>query len=393
MTRQPRILLGVTADVSLSLMRGFPEYLRDKGWEVHIVSTPGPMLTSLAGVSGLYTHSLPMERQPSPVKDLFALVAWIRLLRTVRPDIISVGTPKAGLLGGLASLLVRVPERIYLLRGLRLETARGFQRWALEGLERLSLAMATQILSVSPSLRQRVISLRLVAPAKVRVLGHGSSNGVDLTAFEHAHISDEQVANLAKQLGILRDVPVVGFVGRLTLDKGLADLANAREILAQRNIDHQILLVGEIDEGQSQDILVRLHASGRPVIATGYVIDPKPYYRLMDLLCLPTLREGFPNVVLEAGASALPTVTTNATGAVDSVIEGETGLIAVAGDPRSLAVKLEDLLLDQDLRSAMGTAAKVHVTTHFDRTLVWAHLADFFEASLAKDTSRPWKLG
>nr|WP_255412636.1 glycosyltransferase [Cryobacterium sp. Y62] len=373
-------------------MRGFPEYLRDKGWEVHIVSTPGPMLMSLSEVSGLYTHALAMERPPSPVKDLLALVAWYRLLRTVRPDIISVGTPKAGLLGGLASLLARVPERIYLLRGLRLETAHGLQRWVLECLERLSLGVATQILSVSPSLRQRVISLGLVSPAKVRVLGHGSSNGVDLAAFEPARISEEQVVKLAEQLRILKGVPVVGFVGRLTLDKGLADLADAREILAHRNIDHQILLVGEIDEGQNQDLLVRLHAYGRPVITTGHVTDPKPYYRLMDLLCLPTLREGFPNVVLEAGASGLPTVTTDATGAVDSVIGGETGLIAVAGDSRSLAAKLEELLLVPDTRTAMGTAAKAHVMANFDRTLVWAHLAEFFNSLVAQDKPTQRKL-
>ncbi|WP_166791561.1 glycosyltransferase family 4 protein [Cryobacterium sp. Hh38] len=383
----------MTADISLTLMRGFPEYLRDAGWEVHIVSTPGPVLTSLSGLNGVITHSLPMERQPSPVKDVLALAAWLHLLRKVRPDIVSVGTPKAGLLGGIASLLARVPERVYLLRGLRLETAHGFQRWVLLNLERLSLSTATQILAVSPSLRQRVISLGLVAPGKVRVLGHGSSNGVDLAAFSPTKISHERVASLATQLGIISDIPVVGFVGRLTHDKGLADLAVAREILTKRNIDHQILLVGEIDEGQDQDILVRLQAAGRPVVATGYVSNPIPYYCLMDVLCLPTLREGFPNVVLEAGASGLPTVTTNATGAVDSVIDGQTGLIAQVGDSRSLANKLEKLLLDPTSRSVMGSAAKAHVSKNFDRNLVWANLAEFFKSLGPQDVPTQRELG
>ncbi|WP_170851600.1 glycosyltransferase family 4 protein [Cryobacterium levicorallinum] len=369
-------------------MRGFPEFLRDRGWEVHVVSTPGPMLDVMSRGAGLFTHAVPMERQPSPLKDLRALLAWFRLLRQVRPNVISVGTPKAGLLGGAAGLLAGVPNRIYLLRGLRLETAHGFQRWILTKLERLSLMMATEVLSVSPSLQQRVISLGLVAPEKIKVLGHGSSNGVDLAGFTAENFSKKHLADLATQIGLLKNIPVVGFVGRLTLDKGLADLAEARSILEKHKVDHQILIVGEVDEGQQQDILSRLSSAGRPVIKTGYVPDPRAYYHLMDLLCLPTHREGFPNVVLEAGASGLATVTTDATGAVDSVIHSQTGLVAVAGDPKSLATQLEQLLLHPELRSDMGRAARAHVVSSFDRTLVWDRLADYYSA-LAVRTSPP----
>ena len=120
---KPRIVLGVTVDLSLRLMAGFPQYLAERGWDVHVVSSPGARLDALAGVDGVTVHALTMAREPSPVSDLRSLIAWMRLLRRLRPDVVSVGTPKAGLLGGIAARLTRVPGRVYMLRGLRLETS------------------------------------------------------------------------------------------------------------------------------------------------------------------------------------------------------------------------------------------------------------------------------
>lgn len=371
------IVLGVTADISLILMRGFPQYLRDAGWDVHVVSTPGPLLDEIRHIRGVHSHGLVMNRQPSPGADMRALFAWIRLLRDVRPDVVSVGTPKAGVLGMLAAWMLRVPRRLYLLRGLRLETSTGAERRVLAALERLSMRCATDVVSVSESLRERALELRLVRPERIRVLGSGSSNGVDLVAADR--VDTGQVDELRARLGIREDdeAPVIGFVGRLTEDKGIDVLASARLLLTERNVPHRLLIVGSVDEVRSEEPLMALRNTGSPPIETGQVADVRPYYRLMDILCLPTLREGFPNVVLEAAAAGLPTVTTDATGARDSVVDGVTGLICKAGDAASLADRLSELLSAEPAhRRSMGEQARARAESEFAQPDVWAMMEE-----------------
>lgn len=380
--KRKTILLGVTADVSLTLMRGFPEHLRDQGWHVHVVSSPGPRLHALSEVEGVTTHALSMAREPSPFHDLRALIAWIRLLRAVRPNVISVGTPKAGLLGGLAGVVTRVPKRVYLLRGLRLETATGPTRRLLALLEMISLRCAGSVVAVSESLRQRVLALKLETAKKLVVLGSGSSNGVDLTAFSDQAVTPEAVDAARRSAGLVDAVPVVGFVGRLTADKGLSTLAAARAELERRGVDHQLLVVGRIDGGDDVAVVEQVVSAGRPAALVGYVDDPTPYFRLMDVHCLPTLREGFPNVVLEASASRVPTVTTDATGAVDSVIDGKTGLVVPKEDSTALADALQTLLEDEKKRTQLGLAALDFVTDHFSRPDVWRATEAFYSELL-----------
>ncbi len=380
--RKPRILLGVTISMSLGLMRELPEYLADRGWDVHLVSSRGPEQESLRGLDSISVHSVTMARDPSLMSDLKSLWAWIRLLREVRPDLVSVGTPKAGLLGGIAAWLTRVPARVYILRGLRLETVSGASRAVLAALERVSMAAVQAVLSVSPSLRSEAVALRLASPDKIVVLGAGSSNGVNLGHFGPRRISDAEVGEHRRALGLDASIPVVGFVGRLTPDKGLRPFAEARRLLVERGIDHQVLIVGQT-EATGEDELRHVRKSGRPPVETGAVSDTAPYYRLMDVLCLPTLREGFPNVVLEAAASGIPAVTTNATGAIDSVIDGQTGLIAQAGSGESLADALAAIITDAGSRTRMGIAARERVEREFDRRVVFDRIEAFYRSQLS----------
>lgn len=370
-------------------MKGFPAYLVEHGWDVHVVSSPGARLDELAAADGISVHPLSMAREPAPVSDLRALADWVRLLRRVRPDVISVGTPKAGLLGGIAGWMTRVPHRVYLLRGLRLETASGVALRIFATLERLTSRMAHVVLSVSPSLRERAIELRLVRADKILVLGHGSSNGVDLGVFAREKPGSASRVTLAQRLDLAPGVPVVGFVGRLTRDKGLQVLQEARSILNRDRVDHQLLVVGGVED-ETGSSAFETQGSGRPAIVTGHVPDPETYYQVMDLLCLPTLREGFPNVVLEAGAVGIPTVTTTATGAIDSVVDGVTGLIAEAGSASSLARQLASLLEDSEMRQTMGLEATRYVGENFERAHVWSLTEEFYRdiAMVPRDDPR-----
>lgn len=381
---KPRIVLGVTVDLSLRLMAGFPQFLAERGWDVHVVSSPGARLDALAGVDGVTVHALTMAREPSPVSDLRSLIAWVRLLRRLRPDVVSVGTPKAGLLGGIAARLTRVPGRVYMLRGLRLETSTGVSRRVFTLLERLSVRSATKTLVVSKSLASRAVELKLGPQTAFTVLGDGSSNGIDVDAFERSLPDQDDLDRLRRDLALPQDTPVVGFVGRLTEDKGLLVLRAAVDRLAAEGTAFQLLIIGGIEGDGSAADLVGVTGGTGP-IATGFVNDPEKYYPLMDVLCLPTLREGFPNVVLEAAAAGVPTVTTTATGAVDSVVDGETGLIVAVGDSDALAGGLRRLLADAELRKQYGLAAKRRARARFDRSVVWSAQEAFYRELSGED--------
>lgn len=378
---KPVILFGVTTSLSLILMRGYPQFLANLGWQVHVVSSHGTEFEDLATNSPCHTHPLRMERVPSPVRDFKSLIAWILLLRKVKPDIVSSGTPKAGLLGMLASRLCQVPRRVYHLRGLRLEGETGIKYKVLRTLEKVTCFCATDVLAVSPSLRTAAIDAGIVEPEKIHVLGAGSSNGVDLEHFSpHKHTRSRK-EQLVTEVGLVPGVPIIGFVGRLSADKGLPDLMRAHQILKQRGVPHQMLVVGIVEEEASStntdDALGEFIES---TTQTGYVSDTEPYYQLMDVLTLPTRREGLPNVALEAQATGVPVITTDVTGARDAIEDGLTGLLIPFGHAERLARAVEDILSNPQKREAMTMNARRFVAELFDRKKVWQALNDYYES-------------
>lgn len=375
-----RIVIGVTSPMSLMLMRGLPERLAHDGWDVTVVSSPGVELDDLARSGAVQVVAVPMAREPRLIADARALAAWWRCLRRLRPTVILVGTPKAGMLGVLAGLLTRVPVRIYHLRGLRLETSHGLSRMVFRAVESLTLAAATSTIAVSSSLKQRVADLRLGRADKITVLGRGSSNGVDVEKF-HISASDAEVRALRDRAGLAPDVPVIGYVGRIHPDKGLETLADASALLTERGVDHQLLVVGGADHPAARDLVRSFEDLTARVVLPGSVPDAAEYYRAMDIHCLPTLREGFPNAVLEASASGVATVTTDATGAVDSVVPGETGYIVPAQDSIALAGALEEAITNPEELSRRASNARRWVVDNYSRERVQTDLVSFLQRS------------
>ncbi|WP_127782098.1 glycosyltransferase family 4 protein [Rhodococcus sp. X156] len=370
-----RIVLAVTAAQSLKLMTGFPEHLAGRGWEVHVVANDCP--ASLYSENIIF-HQVRMSREPAPLRDARALFAWTRLLYSLKPDLVVSGTPKAGLLGMLAAYVTRVPVRIYLLRGLRSATETGGKRRVLNLLERLTAYTSTTVLAVSESLRAEFLREGLSQQDKVIVLGSGSSNGVEIAPLVTFHVA-ETSTDLRAMVGLDPNVPTIGFVGRLAADKGLPTLLRAIQQLDEQKLFPQILLVGPDEpEGSLQTFLKEAGVRPNRVKWLGAVADVRPYYPLMDVLCLPTLREGFPNVVLEAGVNAVPTVASRVTGCVDAVIDGETGRLFIPGASGDLAQTLAELLRDPELRHRLGDGARQRAVKLFDRRLVWELTEAYF---------------
>lgn len=353
----------VTTTIPVTLLSFHQELVRQLqvDYTVHLVSSAGPELDEAAEALQAPAHAIHMTREISAVADAFALARWVWLLLTLRPAIVISATPKASCLAQVAAWLCRVPQRIYFVGGLRLEGSTGGSRQLLVAMERLTFAAATVAVVNSPSLRQKAHDLRLASASKIRATSPGSSHGVDSNHFTPM----DPDSTLVAELGLERDLPVVGFVGRLTHDKGIDTLITAARLLEAQGVRVQWLVVGNQIEPDSTSYAEMLTGVGARVALVGGTKDVRPYFGLMDVHVLPSLREGFPNVVLEASAMGVPTVTTDATGAVDSVRPGVTGLVVPTRDGAALASAVQSLLVDDDLRLAMGQRARQWVVEEF----------------------------
>jgi glycosyltransferase involved in cell wall biosynthesis len=369
-----RLLFASTAPVTINaFMRGQLKWIAGQGYEVHVVSSPGSELQEIATREGVKIHELPMEREISIKDDLGSLREWVRLLRAIRPDVTVVGTPKAGLLGGLAAYAVRVPRRVYLMRGARFEGASGTRRSVLRATERISCASAHQVVAVSRSLAELAVAEGVVSADRCTTVGLGSSNGVDTVRFRPP--SEAERVGERIRWGLSSDEVAIAFVGRLHVDKGLDVLEAAlKRIDALRSVRVVLMLAGP-DEGTG---LGDIRSDAVQVRALGRVDDVPSLLRACDLLVLPTRREGFPNVVLEAAACGLPVVTTDATGAIDSVVDGETGFSVPKRDAAALAKALSALVADAELRRSMGMAARRRAELGFANELVWQGMLEAY---------------
>ena len=380
-------LLGVTVDFTVPLLFPLAKEMQKIGWDVHLVSSSGQNSYSIPVGEGLSHHQIQMNREPSFYSDFRALLQWLRLVSNLKPDVALIGTPKASLLGLLACWIHRVPLRVYHLRGLRLESENGLLRSVLKKFEAITSGLSHFVLSVSPSLKSRYDGLGISDPKKTIVLGRGSSIGVNLKRFEYGRqLSSIERLRTQNELGLRPNIPVVGFFGRITEEKGIATFIEALESPLLDSVVFQVLVVGP---DESQGLWTKLKdQSSRTIIEVGHHTQIEKLYALLDVLCLPTHREGLPNVALEAQASGVPVVTTDATGAIDSVLHGVTGVVIKTHSRNELALALALLLNTPALRATMGQNGRRWVSENFAQEAVISKQIELLKSELRRRKSR-----
>lgn len=361
-----KLILGVTLGGSSRLLDGQASYFKELGYEVYLISQnhfKEPIFCQKEGIKHL---PVSIVADIHPLKDIISLFQILVHFWRVKPDIVNVGTPKMGLLGMLAAVLLGVEKRIYTCRGLRFETEKGLKRSILVAMERLTVKLAHQVIYVSPSLYKVAISQGVAQPSKAIVIGEGSSNGVDTSAFKSEAIDAEKRKALISKYQ-LENKTVIGFVGRVTEHKGAYELVEAFERLANDYPELRLIFMGHIKCDAEFEKRFRNHPG---IIHIPFQDDVPLYMSLFDIFVLPSWREGFPNVPIQAAAMGIPVVVSNATGCIDAVKEGFNGTIYQVKKGAELYKALKKYVADPQLRIEHGNNGK-EWAKRFTKEKIW----------------------
>lgn len=384
-SRKTKIIRISTVPISLNVFcKGLLQELSND-YEVVAVSSPGADLEEIEIREKVRTIAVPMRRHISPLHDLISLWQLFWLFRREKPDMVHSITPKAGLLSMLAAKLASVPIRLHTFTGLIWPTARGLKRKILVATDKLLCACATHL---NPEGQGVAHDLQThITHKPLTVLGHGNVRGID---FDH-YTSTPDIERAAQQcradLGIPADAFVFLFVGRIVRDKGIVELLEAFKKLTENYAPKSptsspisLLLVGNEEEH-----LDPLPPSTQQLINTlpnvyrlPFQTDVRPFYATAQALVFPSYREGFPNVVLEAGAFALPSIVTDVNGSREIITNGDNGLVIPPQNIEALTQAMQTLLHTPHLKS-MGEAAYHNVQQHFSKARVWQQLKDYYQ--------------
>jgi glycosyltransferase involved in cell wall biosynthesis len=336
------------------------------GHDVVVVSSTGPEIDEVGRLTHAEFIPLHIPRQISLLADVRALIALFRLFRRRQFDLVHSTTPKAGLLSALAARMARVPIRLHTFTGQPWVGVRGPVRWVSRACDRLIVRLNTHCYADSPSQRDFLEREGLARPGTVSVIGAGSLGGVELDRF--APIGRTAFDDARSCMGLSKETRVICFVGRATRDKGVVELVDAVTGLAAEGRNVTLLLVGPFEPDRDplpESTLTSI--KGLPFIrAVGYDAHPERFVAVSDLFCLPSYREGFGNVVIEAAAMGVPSVGTRIVGLVDAIEDEVTGLLVPPRDVVALSRALARMLDDDALRARLGAAARERAASLFD---------------------------
>jgi len=316
-----------------------------------------------------------IERKISPFKDLASLFKLIHFFRSNQFTLVQSITPKAGLLAMLAAWICRVPIRVHVFTGQVWVTRSGFSRWYLKSFDRLIATLATSLLADSPSQKQFLIAEGIVSAQDIEVLGDGSICGVDTLRFKP---NEEAKKKVRAQLGIPEEATVALFMGRLKKDKGVLDLARAFGALQSDVTNLYVVFVGPDEEDLAGQILELASSRSNQVRFVGSVNNPEDFFAAADFLCLPSYREGFGLVTIEAAAVGIPTLASHIYGITDAIVDGVTGILHQPGDLVGIAEGLQEMMYVKS-RQAMGDAAKSRALELFPTSRVVRALLLYYQ--------------
>ena len=309
-------------------------------------------------------------------------------LRKEKPQIVHTHTPKAGIIGMLAARLAGVPHRLHTVAGLPLMEATGIKRKILNFVEKLTYSSATRVYPNSKGLYDFILQNNFTQSNKLKIIGNGSSNGINTTFFSPEQVSETERVELREKLNIQPDDFVFVFVGRIVSDKGINELIKAFSQLqtAENNelTGIKLLLVGGLEsdlDPLNPETLAEINQN-KDIISVGFQQDVRPFFAISDALAFPSYREGFPNVVMQAGAMGLPSIVSDINGCNEIIVEGENGLIIPPKNVEKLKEKMLTLAKDKNLYTKLKKNSRRMIESRYEQSVVWNALLEEYEGLL-----------
>jgi len=354
------------------LLRGQLRFMSDF-YNVTGISSAGEALQDVTKNEGVPVVEVAMTRAITPIQDLKAVWQLYKIFRKEKPQIVHTHTPKAGTVGMLAAKLAGVPHRLHTVAGLPLLVVQGKKRTLLDAVEKFTYSCATRVYPNSYGLLKIIQEQNYTSDTKLKVIGNGSSNGINTALFDPVLQTESEKQQLRTQLGIHFQDFVFVFVGRLVGDKGINELVSAFGKMASEYQNVKLLLVGPF-EANLDPLLpdtLREIESNKNIIAAGFQPDVKPYFAISDALVFPSYREGFPNVVMQAGAMGLPCAVSDINGCNEIVIEGENGIIFPVKNTGAIFKAMQKLLTDKEFTGRLSQNARTMIVSRYEQQKVW----------------------
>lgn len=369
-----KLLRITTVPISLkTLLKGQHRFMVQNGFEVVGVSSKGMELQDVENEEGVRVIELEMTRTITPLKDLKALWDFYRLCKKEKPLMVHSHTPKAGIVGMLGAKLAGVPIRLHTVAGMPLMEATGTKRKILDFVEKLTYASATKVYPNSKGLYDFIVENKYTSIKKLKVIGQGSSNGIDTSHFDPVLISEQKKQELKQSLRIKESDFVFVFVGRLVGDKGINELIRAFINTYKSNSQTHLVLVGSFERNldpllpETEDLITQ-HSN---IHAVGYKSNVIDYFAMADVLTFPSYREGFPNVVMQAAAMQLNCIVSDINGCNEIIKDGENGWIVCVKDIKQLQDRMQWCLQNKEESHRMGLKSRKIMVSDYERSYIW----------------------
>lgn len=355
--------------------RGLLTDLQQEGYEVIAVSSPGDALNEIHEREGVKTYAVQMKRRIAPFSDLKSLWGLIKVFHHEKPDIVHSITPKAGLLSMIAAWICRVPIRLHTFTGLVFPTATGLKQKILIATDRLTCACATHIVPEGEGVKQDLIKFN-ITKKPLKVLGHGNIRGIDLDHFSADRPDVQLQADKIRNLEVLTFI----FIGRLVGDKGINELIEAFSKLNKQHPHTRLLLIGRFEQDLDPlkpETIAEIDQN-HSIEAVGQQNDVRPWLAASDVLVFPSYREGFPNVVIEAGAMGLPSIVTDINGSREIIVDGKNGIIVPTHQSDRLLQAMEIFVTEKDLKTKLASEARQMIADRFEQSYVRKCLKEYY---------------
>jgi len=369
-----KLIRITTVPISIEkLLENQPKYF-SKFFDITIVSSNKSELEKLGKKQGVKTFCLPLTRKITPFKDIIAIFKLYFFLKREKPKIVHSHTPKAGFVGMTASFFAGVPIRMHTVAGLPLMETKFIKKKVLIFIEKLTYLFASNIYSNSQKLMEYILSKKFCSEKKIKTLANGSSNGIDTKYFSD-NISTNNKNKLLNTLKILKNDFVFCYVGRVVKDKGINELISAFNELNLKNKNCKLIIVGKIENeiDPISKISMGIIKKNKNIILTGFKNDVRPYLSIGNCFVFPSYREGFPNVLMQAGAMDLPCIATNINGCNEIIQDNINGLLIPPKNIHAL-VKAMQKIMDKKLIIKLSKNSRLMVKEKYDQKYFWKKL-------------------